>query len=271
MTDRILVFIPCYNCERQIRRVLEQFRDLPPGTFEEILVLDNGSRDETIRVATDALSTINGCRVVVARNRENYSLGGSHKSTFAYARTERFTHVIVLHGDDQGRIEDVLPLLASGAHRTHDACLGARFLPSSRTKGYSRFRRLGNRVFNLIFSVALRRRVADLGSGLNVFGESLFPEEVSGRLPDDLYFNPYLLVTMVDRGMRIMFFPISWREDDQVSNVRMASQALRTLGAAREYVMKRHFLRTGEHRRVPRETYAFDVIARHDPILARLV
>jgi hypothetical protein len=165
----------------------------------------------------------------------------------------------------------VIPLLASGAHRIHDACLGARFLPRSRIEGYSRCRRIGNRVFNLIFSVALRRRVSDLGSGLNVFRESLFPGEISARLPDDLYFNPYLLVTMVDRGMRIMFFPISWREDDQVSNVRMASQALRTLGAAREYVMKRRVLRTGEHRRVPRETYAFEVIARHDPISARAV
>jgi glycosyltransferase involved in cell wall biosynthesis len=104
MTDRILVFIPCYNCERQIGRVLEQFRDVPPRTFEEILVLDNQSRDGTIRVATEGLSAINGCRAIVARNRENYNLGGSHKATFAYARTQGFTHVIVLHGDDQGRI-----------------------------------------------------------------------------------------------------------------------------------------------------------------------
>jgi glycosyltransferase involved in cell wall biosynthesis len=270
MTDRILVFIPCYNCERQIGRVLRQFRDVPRNTFEEILVLDNNSQDGTVRAAIDALPTIADTHVVVARNRENYNLGGSHKATFAYAESRAFTHVVVLHGDDQGRIGDVLPLLASGAHRVHDACLGARFMAGSSIEGYSTFRRIGNRIFNLIFQMVLRRRVFDLGSGLNVFGRAVFAREVTTRLPDDLYFNPYLLVTLADRGMRIAFFPISWREDDQVSNVRMASQALRTLGAAREYAADRRFLRTGEHRRVPRDEYVFDVIAQHEPASPRL-
>jgi len=265
MKDRILVFIPCYNCERQITRVLEQFRDLPPNTFEEILVLDNHSTDGTVRAAVDALPTIDGSRVVVARNRENYNLGGSHKAAFAYAESRAFTHVVVLHGDDQGRIRDVLPLLASGAHRAHDACLGARFMAGSSIEGYSSFRRIGNRVFNVIFSMVLRRRISDLGSGLNVFGRTILSPEATLRLPDDLYFNPYLLVSIVDRGMRIKFFPISWREDDQVSNVRMVSQALRTLGAAREYATNRPFLRTGEHRRVLRDSYVFDVIAQREP------
>jgi dolichol-phosphate mannosyltransferase len=269
MIDRILVLIPCYNCERQIGRVLEQFRGVPPGTFEEILVLDNRSSDATARVAREAAHAVGSCRVIVARNRENYSLGGSHKAAFAYAEALGFTHVIVLHGDDQGRIVDVLPLLADGAHRSHDACLGARFMQGSRIEGYSLIRRIGNRVFNLIFSVVLRRRVADLGSGLNVFRQTVFPPTITAHLPDDLHFNPYLLVAMVDRGMCLMFFPISWREDDQVSNVRMASQALRTLGAAREYLTTRRFLRFGEHRTVPRDGYTFDVLARHYPSAQR--
>jgi glycosyltransferase involved in cell wall biosynthesis len=265
VSDRILVVIPCYNCERQIGRVLKQFRRVPHGTFEEILVLDNRSSDDTVRVATAAGPEIGGWRVVVARNRQNYNLGGSHKAAFAYAEECGFSHVVVLHGDDQGRIEDVLPLLASGTHRNHDACLGARFMAGSRIEGYSYFRRVGNRVFNLIFSLVLRRRIADLGSGLNLFGRAVFARNVTHHLPDDLHFNPYLLLAMVDRRFRILFFPITWREEDQVSNVRMASQAVRTLGAAREYAMSRGSLREGEHRRVPRDEYPFDVVARFEP------
>jgi glycosyltransferase involved in cell wall biosynthesis len=269
MTDRILVLIPCYNCERQIARVLAQFQAVPLGAFHEVLVLDNGSTDATVRAAIESLSGFDRCRVVVARNRENYNLGGSHKAAFAYAEMQGFTHLVVLHGDDQGRIADVLPLLASGAHRAHDACLGARFMAGSRIEGYSYFRRLGNHVFNLIFSIALRRRVADLGSGLNVFRRTVFAPEVATRLPDDLHFNPYFLAALVQRKMRVMFFPISWREEDQVSNVHMASQALKTLGAAREYLVRPHFLRAGEHRAAPRDAYEFDVLARHEPASSR--
>jgi dolichol-phosphate mannosyltransferase len=204
-------------------------------------------------------------RVTVARNRENYNLGGSHKAVFAYAAAGGFTHVVVLHGDDQGHIADVLPLLASGAHRDRDACLGSRFMTGSRTEGYALVRRIGNRVFNLVFSLALRRRITDLGSGLNVFGQAVFPRDVTMRLPDDLYFNPYLLAAMVERGMKISFFPISWREEDQVSNVHMASQAVKTLNAAREFLTNRKALRTGEHRKVLRTEYAFDVLTHREP------
>ena len=138
-------------------------------------------------------------------------------------------------------------------------------MAGSKIEGYSLVRRLGNRLFNMIFSLALRRRVTDLGSGLNVFSQTVFPREVTLRLPDDLHFNPYLLVAMVGRGMRIAFFPISWREDDQVSNVRMLSQAVKTLGAAREYLLSPEYLRSGEHRRIPRDEYTFDVLVRHQP------
>jgi len=263
MTDRILVFIPCYNCERQIARVLRQFERVPPGTFHEVLVVDNRSRDGTASVAAAALPFVGSIPARVVQNSENYGLGGSHKAAFAYAARQGHSHVVVLHGDDQGSIDDVLPILRDGDHRRFDACLGARFMRGSRLIGYSRLRRLGNRVFNALFSVAVGRRVADLGSGLNIFGPAVFGSGSIFKYPDDLRFNVLLLLGMYDRALRVSYFPISWREDDQVSNVRMLSQAIRTAAAAGDYVFRRQHLRSGEHRSAPRESYTFEVIAEH--------
>jgi len=263
MTDRILVFIPCYNCERQIGRVLRQFEGVPPGTFHEILVVDNRSRDGTASVAAAALSSVGPIPARVVRNSENYGLGGSHKAAFAYAARQGHTHVVVLHGDDQGSIDDVLPIVLDGDHHRFDACLGARFMRGSRLIGYSTLRRLGNRVFNVLFSGAVGRRVFDLGSGLNIFGPAVFGSHSILKYPDDLRFNVLLLLGMYDRDLRVSYFPISWREDDQVSNVRMLSQALRTAAAAGDYVFRRRHLRSGEHRDTPRESYTFEVIAEH--------
>jgi dolichol-phosphate mannosyltransferase len=263
MTDRILVFIPCYNCERQIARVLEQFQTVPAGTFHEIVVVDNRSRDQTVSVAAAALPSVGAIPATVVRNRDNYGLGGSHKAAFAHAAKNGFDHVVVLHGDDQGSIDDVLPILRAGDHRRFDACLGARFMRGSRLLGYSRLRRAGNHVFNAIFSAAVGRRVYDLGSGVNVFATSVFTSASMRRFPDDLRFNVYLLLSMYDRGLRVSFFPISWREEDQVSNVKMVSQALRTAAAAGDYVVRRDHVRSGEHRDVVRDAYTFDIVAQH--------
>lgn len=258
--DRIMVFIPAYNCAPQIGRVLAQFDAAPAGRFQEVLVLDNGSKDGTAEAAVAAAQSVKACPVTVARNRANYNLGGSHKSAFAYAVAKGYTHVVVLHGDDQGYLGDLLPVLDRGDHLTHDACLGARFARGSRLQGYSRFRIFGNQVFNGLFSVASRRRIVDLGSGLNIFAKSIFADPGITRYADDLRFNVYLLLGIIDRGMKFSFFPISWREDDQVSNVKIVSQSLKTLQILGEYALKRTHFRTGEHRAVPHESYAFDIV-----------
>jgi glycosyltransferase involved in cell wall biosynthesis len=265
MPDKILIFVPCYNCAPQIGRVIRQLAQGLPGVDCEILIVDNGSRDGTIEAAIEALPLLGDIPAKVVRNRDNYNLGGSHKAAFAHAERGGFSHVLVLHGDDQGAVSDAGPLLAAGSHRQYDACLGARFMRGSRLTGYSGFRIFGNHVFNLLFSVVSGRRVLDLGSGLNIFGRAVFTDRDVLRHSDDLRFNNYLLLGLFDKKRKILFFPISWREDDQVSNVKMFSQARKTLVIAAEYLFRRGFFRTGEHRATPRADYDFDVVASHPP------
>ena len=102
------------------------------------------------------------------RNDQKYCLGGSHKVAFQYAVQHNFDYLIVLHGDDQGDIRDVLPLVHSGRHRKYDCCLGSRFMPESRIKGYSTLRVVGNYGFNWLFSLVAGHKIPDLGSGLNL-------------------------------------------------------------------------------------------------------
>lgn len=258
---KILAFIPCYNCVSQIPRVLAQFKGEISGLVDEVLVLDNGSKDGTMEAAIAAAANARVKRVTIGRNRSNYNLGGSHKAAYAYAEAHGFTHVITLHGDDQGDIDDVLPVLTGGDLDRYDACMGARFTASPRLKGYSAVRIVGNYVFNMVFSLASRRLVTDMGSGLNMLARKAFADPALTRLPDDLFFNPYLLLDMYDRGNSVMFFPISWREEDQVSNVKMVSQALKTLGAPREYAFSRKRFRSADYRSVKHDAYAFDTVA----------
>jgi len=266
VNDKILVFIPAYNCAPQIVRVLRKMNNVPRGTLAEVLVLDNQSRDGTSEAAAAVLPEITTVAIKIARNRANYGLGGSHKAAFAYAAANGFTHVVVLHGDDQGDIQDLLPLLQAGTHRTLDACLGSRFMRGSVTPGYSTFRTLGNHVFNLLFSAAARKRVTDLGSGLNLFGKNVFEDPGILKFSDDLRFNCYLLLGLADKKRRFTFFPISWREEDQVSNVKIVSQSFKTLAIVREYVLHRKFFRSGEHRTVKHDSYVFDVVAASDDV-----
>lgn len=260
MADKLLVFIPCYNCAPQIKRVLSQFNEATIGYFSEILILDNGSKDNTVSAAVDAARHVQGASVTIGKNRANYNLGGSHKAAFQYAIGNGFTHVVVLHGDDQGNIIDLLPLLKNQTHNSRDACLGARFMSGSKLVGYSNFRIFGNRVFNLIFSLGTGFKVKDLGSGLNILSRRVIEDKRAIKYADDLRFNIYLLLGMYQQNMKVEYFPISWREEDQVSNVKMTSQALRTLQLLWQSIARKKIFWNQDHRTLVHEDYKFDVI-----------
>ena len=134
--DKILLFIPMYNCEKQIVRVLSQLDAQVCSFLSEVIIVNNRSTDGGEDAVREYLSQRHlELPVRLLRNEENYGLGGSHKVAFQYAIKKRFDYVIVLHGDDQGSLADLVPYLKSREYAQYDCLLGARFLKGSRLEG----------------------------------------------------------------------------------------------------------------------------------------
>ena len=247
--DKILLFIPMYNCEKQITRVLGQLNDEVCEYLSEVLIINNRSTDNGEKVVEDYLRN-NKLRIkaTLIRNDENYGLGGSHKVAFDYAIKNDFDYVILLHGDDQGDISNILPYLKSRAYEQYDCFLGARFMRGSQLKGYSKFRTFGNRVYNLLFSIGCGYRVYDLGSGLNMYKVSILKDAFYLKYKDNLIFNYCMIMGSAYYKHKVKFFPIIWREDDQVSNVKMVSQAITVLKLLASYIIEKKKFVQGEHR-----------------------
>lgn len=227
MKDKILVFIPMYNCEQQIVRVLEQLNGEIRDYISEVIVVNNRSTDAGETTAIRKIKELMlPFKVSVLRNQENYGLGGSHKVAFHYAIKNGFDYCICLHGDDQGNIVDFIPLLKSGKYRKYDCCLGARFMNGAKLQGYSIIRILGNYVFDWIFSIVVRRKIFDLGSGLNMYKIEPLKRQYYEKFPDTLYFNDCMILAYCYYRQEIKFLPITWREEDQVSNNKLFKFAL---------------------------------------------
>ncbi len=237
--DKILLFIPGYNCENQITRVLSQLDSNILNYINEIIFINNRSTDNTEETVRDFISQHGNMPIKILRNRENYNLGGSHKIAFNYAIDNVFDYIVVLHGDDQGNIKDFYRILEDRTYKKYDAVLGARFKKNSKLIGYSKFRIFGNRVYNFLFSLALFRPIYDLGSGLNMYKVESLKNHYYDKFPDNLTFNYCMIMAANYYKQNIEFIPISWREDDQVSNVKMTSQAFSVLFMLIKYCFMR--------------------------------
>ena len=258
MENKILIFIPVYNCEKQITRVLAQINEDVLKFVSKIIVVNNRSTDNTVNNALEYIKN-NNLPAVVLTNKENYGLGGSHKVAFNYAIENGFDYIITLHGDDQGDISYLLPFLQSGEYEKYDRLVGARFMRGSKLRGYSKFRTFGNYVYDFLFTLATGTKVYDLGSGLNIFNVGVLKSKYFMKFNDGLIFDYFLIMSSAYLKHKVKFFPILWREDDQVSNVKLMNQAMVTLKLLLNFVLNKKKFIESEHRTNIVENYTAEI------------
>jgi dolichol-phosphate mannosyltransferase len=217
--------VPAFNCEKQISRLIDELGSTPllaqlRSQIFQIRIFDNQSSDQTVAAANLAIQrTKLSDWMVVTENSQNLGLGGTQKQAFTWALDMGFSHLIVFHGDNQGSIQDipaVLEVLSGGAK----IALGSRFMNGSRRFGYSKTRVVGNRILNLFFSLCTGIKILDLGSGLNGFSLDAFSNRRYLSFSNAFNFNVDLLLDFIGRKIPLIFVPIQWREEDQVSNAR---------------------------------------------------
>ncbi|WP_281776978.1 glycosyltransferase family 2 protein [Polynucleobacter sp. KF022] len=227
--ENFLLVVPTFNCEKQISRVVEQFALCGASVFKEMIIIDNRSEDGTIEVSKAAIERLAQSKISIYLNDKNFGLGGSHKVAFNYCLSMGYDGIVILHGDDQGRLMDIIPYILDPSFSDDQCLLGARFMSNSRVSGYKKIRTIGNIIFNILYTMVTRSRVYDMGSGLNFFSSKVISSFDYKKMPDDLTFNNAFLLALLANQQKIKFFPISWREEDQVSNAKLWSQSLRLL------------------------------------------
>lgn len=238
--QKILLSIPVYNCENQILRVLESLNNCS-NIFHEIILFDNGSSDNTIKNILEYISknSKKNDEFKLFQNKNNINLGGSHMNIFDYFLNGDFDYLLVIHGDDQGDINDFLNFYSK--HKNDDTYKWikfSRFMKQSKLIGYSKIKTFGNKFFNLIFSIISMKRIHDIGSGLDLYSKKFISSCPYQNFPKDLTFDYYMTLFGVENNS-IKFSSQSWKEFDQISNVRIVKQTFNLLKILLNYFLYR--------------------------------
>ncbi len=196
-SKKIAVLIPCYNEEKTIQKVVNDFREVLPAA--DIYVYDNNSSDNTFEIAKN-------CGAIV-RKEARQGKGNVVRSMFREVEADYY---ILVDGDDTYPAESVMALLEK-AEDGADLVVGDRLSNGTYAKENKRgFHNFGNNLvlflINKLFGVGLR----DIMSGYRVFSKrfvKMYPVLCEGfQLETDM------TIFALSRKLKISEVPITYRD-----------------------------------------------------------
>jgi hypothetical protein len=198
------IVIPAYNEEAGIadiaRRVLATADALKLVGIQqlELLVVDDGSRDQTALAA----SRVEGVRLI--RHIQNKGYGAALKTGFCRAQGE----LIGFLDADGTYPPEHFPQLCTLALGGADLVIGSRMAGAASQMPFTR--RLGNRFFAGLLSLITRQTVTDSASGMRVFKREMLARIYP--LPDGLNLTPVMSTRALHEGLSIAEVPIPYSE-----------------------------------------------------------
>jgi dolichol-phosphate mannosyltransferase len=208
MVDRgdVCVLLPAYNEAATVESVVTDFRD---HGFENVLVVDGGSTDDTYELAESA-----GARVV-----EQSGTGKGQAIREAVREHIDTEYILMADADETYRAADAETMLEPLFDGRAEHVIGDRFA-DMRPGAMSWLNRAGNRIINWVFSIIHGHQHRDILSGYRAFTRESFQR--LSLSADGFGIETEIAVECVKHGVRTTVVPITYepRPDESETNLR---------------------------------------------------
>jgi glycosyltransferase involved in cell wall biosynthesis len=231
---KIIAVLPAYNAERTLAATIADF---PPGSVDDILLVDDGSTDRTVAIARQM-----GLSVIVHDKNKGY--GGNQKTCYRYALEHGADVVVMIHPDyqyDARVIPHAVGIIELGIC---DVILGNRVRTRAEAVscGMPWWKYLANRGLTLLENVTLGQNLGEFHSGFRVYRRKVLETVPFERNSDDFVFDTQFLVQAVHFGFRLGDVPVPVRYFDEASSInfrRSSKYGLETLKTVAQFWLHR--------------------------------
>jgi glycosyltransferase involved in cell wall biosynthesis len=193
--------VPAWNEAKTIAGVIAEIRAVDPGM--EIVVVDDGSVDETAAIAAEA----GAC---VVRLACNLGIGGAVQTGYQVAKSLGCDVVVQIDGDGQHDPRELALILEPVLDGRADIAIGSRFAGAGSYRAPP-VRRLGMRIFAAFVSILVGKSLSDTSSSFRAVNRralSLFAVDY----PHGYLETIEATVMAVRYGLRIEEVPVRMRE-----------------------------------------------------------
>jgi glycosyltransferase involved in cell wall biosynthesis len=208
INPKIVAIMPAYNAGKTLEQT---YRDIPPGTVQECIVVDDLSADSTVEVARRL-----GLRVFL--HAENQGYGGNQKTCYVEALKAGADIVVMLHPDyqyDPKKIPDLVrPIIEDRA----DLVLGSR-MAYAIAGGMPFYKRLSNRFLTWCENKVFGLELSEYHTGFRAFRRGLLETTPFLLNSDDFIFDQEIVAQAVWFGARLEEISVPHRYFPEASSI----------------------------------------------------
>ena len=191
---KIIVVMPAYNAEKTLKVT---YNEIPKGIVDEILVVDDHSKDRTVEVSRQL-----DLEVLVHEKNKGY--GANQKTCYTEALKKGADIIIMLHPDYQYPPKLITAMAALISSGMFDVVLGSRILGGMALKGgMPVYKIIANRLLTFIENILLNQKLSEYHTGYRAFSKDVLLNLPLLENSDDFIFDNQLLVQAIYFGYRI--------------------------------------------------------------------
>ena len=214
---KVIVVMPAYNAAKTLERT---YHDIPKGTVDGVILVDDVSKDETVEVARRL-----PIKVVV--HRENKGYGGNQKTCYNEALVAGADVVVMLHPDYQYDSR-LIPQMVSPILDGHaDFVMGSRIIGEGALKGgMPWWKFVANRALTMAENIILNRKFSDLHTGFRAYSRRLLSDVPYVLNSDDFVFDSQMIAQANFKGYTTTEVPIPTRYFAEASSVSFRTSTI---------------------------------------------
>jgi glycosyltransferase involved in cell wall biosynthesis len=207
---KIVLCLPARNVAKTLKMTLDE---IPPGYDKFIILVDNASEDETVKLAKEA-----GLKVI--QHEQDRGYGGSQKTLYKTALADGADIVVMLHPDHQydARVipEMVKPIIAGEA----DAVFGSRMLGGRPMEGGMPWWKYIANIFLTAFAnISFRRYLTEIHSGFRAYSRNFLETVRFEENSNDFVFDTEIIAQGMACNLFFREVPIVTRYFPEASSI----------------------------------------------------
>lgn len=236
---KVIAVMPAYNAAKTLEKT---YRDIPRGAVDKVIVVDDGSKDRTVKIAKKL-----GLEVVI--HPQNRGYGANQKTCYTLALSQGADIIIMIHPDYQYDSRLTEELLRPLSQNRFDVMLGSRIRTRKEALAgkMPAYKYIGNRFLTFVENLVLGQNLSEYHTGFRAY-----KKEVLGRIPfhkysDDFVFDQQILFGAVAIGARIGETPVPIRYFPEASSINFRRSIVYGLSILRDLLIyfflgKKHFI-----------------------------